>query len=176
MTSAHIVKSFDDDLKNIESLIVEMGGLVETQISDSITALTRHDQILGKKVLESDTRIDDLEQAVDNAVVRILVLRQPKAQDLRAVIAVLKVAGNLERIGDYAKNIAKRSGVLGDIRSVGSSDNVLRGMSRIVQEMLNDVLDAYAARDIVTADQVRQRDEDVDQMHNTLFRELLTYM
>ena len=176
MTSAHIVKSFDDDLKNIESLIVEMGGLVETQISDSITALTRHDQILGKKVLESDTRIDDLEQAVDNAVVRTLVLRQPKAQDLRAVIAVLKVAGNLERIGDYAKNIAKRSGVLGDIRSVGSSDNVLRGMSRIVQEMLNDVLDAYAARDIVTADQVRQRDEDVDQMHNTLFRELLTYM
>lgn len=176
MNTEHIVKSFDDDLKKIESLIVEMGGLVETQIIDAITALIRHDHELGKRVLAKDVRIDDLELAVDAAVVRTLVLRQPKAQDLRAVIAVLKVAGNLERIGDYAKNIAKRSAVLGDIRSVGSSDNVLRGMSRIVQEMLKDVLDAYVARDIATADQVRLRDEDVDQMHNTLFRELLTYM
>jgi len=176
MTSEHIVKSFDDDLRQIESLITQMGGLVETQITDALTALTRHDQTLGQKVLENDTRIDDLELEVDSAVVRIIALRQPKAQDLRAVIAVLKAAANLERIGDYAKNIAKRASVLGDTRSIGSSHNVLKSMSRIVQEMLKDVLDAYVERDIKMADQVRLRDEDVDQLHNTLFRELLTYM
>ncbi len=176
MDSEHIVKRFDDDLRKIESLIAQMGGLVETQISDAITALTRHDQALGQKVRENDKRIDDLEMEVDDAVVRVIALRQPKAQDLRAVIAVLKAASSLERIGDHAKNIAKRASVLGDIRSIGSSNNVLKSMSRIVQEMLKDVLDAYVSRDIEMADQVRLRDEDVDQMHNTLFRELLTYM
>lgn len=176
MNSEHIVKSFDNDLNTIESLIVEMGGLVETQISNAISALIRRDQILGMKVVEADARVDELETLVDAAVIRILVLRQPKAQDLRSVIAVLKVAGNLERIGDYAKNIAKRAGVLGEAPSIESSSNVLRSMSRLVQEMLKDVLDAYVARDIATADQVRVRDQDVDQMHNTLFRELLTYM
>ncbi|MGH1419804.1 MAG: phosphate signaling complex protein PhoU [Hyphomicrobiaceae bacterium] len=176
MNSEHIVKSFDNDLNTIESLIVEMGGLVETQISNAISALIRRDQALGMKVLESDARVDELESTVDAAVIRILVLRQPKAQDLRSVIAVLKVAGNLERIGDYAKNIAKRAGVLGETPSIESSSNVLRSMGRLVQEMLKDVLDAYVARDIATADQVRVRDHDVDQMHNTLFRELLTYM
>ncbi len=176
MNSEHIVKSFDDDLKQMENLIAEMGGLVETQIADAITALLQHDQALGQKVRENDTQIDDLETRVDAAVVRILALRQPKAQDLRAVIAILKIAAYLERIGDYAKNIAKRASVLGNFRTIGSSETILRSMSRTTQEMLKDVLDAHAARDIAMADQVRMRDEDVDQMHNTLFRELLTYM
>lgn len=175
-TAEHIVKSFDDDLKQLEAYVAEMGGLVETQISDSIQALLRHDQLLGQKVLDADKRIDELELVVDDAVVRVIALRQPKAQDLRSVIAVLKVASNLERIGDYAKNIAKRSSALGNFKSVGSAESVLKRMGRIVQEMLKDVLDAHGTRDIRLADQVRIRDEDVDQLHNTLFRELLTYM
>ena len=176
MSSEHIVTSFDDDLKKMENLIAEMGGLVETQIADAMTALLRQDRALGQRVRENDKQIDELESMVDASVVRILALRQPKAQDLRSVIAVLKVAAYLERIGDYAKNIAKRASVLGEFRTIGSSENILKSMTRITQEMLKDVLDAHAARDIKMADHVRMRDEDVDQMHNTLFRELLTYM
>jgi len=176
MNSEHIVKSFDDDLRQIESLITQMGGLVETQISEAITALTRCDKDLASKVRSNDKRIDDLEQEVGSCVVRVLALRQPVAEDLRAMVSVLKVASSLERMGDYAKNIAKRSSVLGNIHPFASSLKVLRRMAMIVQEMLKDVLDAHADRDMELADLVRLRDEDVDQIHNTLFRELLTYM
>ena len=175
-TAEHIVKSFDDDLKKIEGMMAQMGGLVENQISDSVVALLRHDQLLAQKVLDTDNKIDQLELEIDDTAVRIIALRQPQALDLRSVVAVLKVAGNLERIGDYAKNIAKRSSGVESFSSLGSAESVLRRMGRIVQEMLKDVLDAHASRDIKLADQVRIRDEDVDQLHNTLFRELLTYM
>jgi len=113
---------------------------------------------------------------LDNAVVRVLALRQPKAQDLRAVVAVLKVAANLERIGDYAKNIAKRIPILAQSGRLGSATVTLDRMCSIVQTMVKDVLDAYIVRDPVKAEAVRVRDGDVDQMYNTLFRELLTYM
>jgi len=172
----HIVKSFDDDLDKIEGMIAEMGGLVETHISDSVTSLLRHDDILAQKVIHADKKIDELETLIDEDVVRILALRQPQAKDLRSVIAVLKVAASLERIGDYAKNIAKRSTAVESFNSFGSAESMLRRMSRIVQEMLKDVLDAHGRSDIKLADQVRLRDEDVDHLHNTLFRELLTYM
>lgn len=172
----HIVKSFDDDLRLVEGMIAEMGGLVEDQISDSVRALLRHDQLLAQKVIDTDNKIDDLETAVDDNVVKVIALRQPQAQDLRSVVAMMKVAGNLERIGDYAKNIAKRSVAIGSFKSFGSAESVLGRMGGIVQEMLKDVLDAHGTRDIKLAEQVRIRDEDVDQLHNTLFRELLTYM
>lgn len=175
-TADHIVKSFDDDLRRIEGTIAEMGGLVETQISDSVSALLRHDELLAQKVLDTDNKIDEFETEIDDAVVRVIALRQPQAQDLRTVVAMMKVAGNLERIGDYAKNISKRSTAVGSFRTLGSAESLLRRMGRIVQEMLKDVLDAQGTRDIQLADQVRIRDEDVDQLHNTLFRELLTYM
>lgn len=175
-TADHIVKSFDDDLRRLEGTIAEMGGLVETQISDSVTALLRHDQILAQKVLDTDNKIDQLELEIDDAAVKVIALRQPQAQDLRSVVAVLKVAGNLERIGDYSKNIAKRSSAIENFQSFGSAESALRRMGQIVQEMLKDVLDAHGTRDIKLADQVRIRDEDVDHLHNTLFRELLTYM
>lgn len=174
--AAHIVKSFDDDLNNIQGMVAQMGGIVETQISDSVIALLRHDLLLAQKVLDTDKKIDDLEMEVDDAVVRILALRQPQAQDLRSVVAVLKVASSLERIGDYAKNISKRSTAVESFSALGSADSVLRRIGQIVQEMLKDVLDSYASRDIKLADHVRARDEEVDHLHNTLFRELLTYM
>jgi phosphate transport system protein len=108
--------------------------------------------------------------------VRLLALRQPMAEDLRIIVAVMKVAANLERIGDYAKNIAKRSSVLIGAPPVGSSANTLKRMNKLVTDMINDVLDAFINRDIESANDIRLRDEEVDLMHNTLFRELLTYM
>ena len=176
MTTGHIVKSFDEDLQQIETMVSEMGGRVEAQISDAVTSLVRRDADLGMKVRANDKQIDDLEFQIDAAVVRVLALRQPQAQDLRAVVAVIKIAANLERMGDYAKNIAKRSNVLGEFPHIGASADIIRRMSALVQRMLKDVLDAYSVRDIALADDVRIRDEEVDQMHNTLFRELLTYM
>jgi len=176
MASGHIVKAFDEDLDQIESMIAEMGGMVEAQIADAVTALVSRDEALGDKVRRSDAKIDEKELEIDSSVVRVRALRQPKAQDLRAVDAVLKISANLERIGDYAKNIAKRSSVLGDFRHIGAAANIIKRMSALVQSMLTDVLNAHSARDQVLADNVRVRDEEVDQMHNTMFRELLTYM
>lgn len=176
MTQEHIVKSYDEDLDRIESLIMEMGGLVEAQIADAANALSRRDVELAGKVITSDKRIDALEAEVDAAVVDILALRQPKAQDLRVVVVAPKIAGNLERMGDYAKNIAKRTSVLAKTNPVGSAPRTITRMCEIVQRMMKSVLDAYVARDQERADEVRLRDEEVDQMNNTLFRELLTYM
>lgn len=176
MTQEHIVKSFDEDLNQIESLIIEMGGLVEAQITDSATALNRRDVELGGKVIAGDKHIDALEADIDQAVVRILAQRQPIAQDLRVVVVAPKIASNLERIGDYAKNIAKRTSVLAKTQPIGSSAATIKRMCVMVQDMVKDVLDAYVNRNAEEADNVRLRDEEVDQMHNTLFRELLTYM
>jgi phosphate transport system protein len=176
MEQEHIVKSFDEDLSHLESLIMEMGGLVEAQITDAVTALNRRDTELGATVIKGDEKIDALEAEVDATVVRILAKRQPMAQDLRAVVVAPKIASNLERVGDYAKNIAKRTSVLAQTEPVGSATSTIARMCERVQSMMKSVLDAYVARDKEAADDVRQRDEEVDQMHNTLFRELLTYM
>jgi len=176
MAQEHIVKSFDEDLNHIEILIMEMGGLVEKHIADAATALTRRDTGLAGSIIVGDKRIDALEADVDVTVVRILAQRQPMAQDLRAVVVAPKIASNLERIGDYAKNIAKRTSVLAKTQPVGSSATTIKRMCALVQGMVKDVLDAYVSRNAETADEVRLHDEEVDQMHNTLFRELLTYM
>ena len=176
MDQEHIVKSFDEDLNKIENVIIEMGGLVEKQIIDAATALNRRDIELADKVIAADKRIDELEAAIDVDVVRILAKRQPMAQDLRAVVVAPKIGSNLERIGDYSKNIAKRTSVLAKTQRIGSATSTIQRMCEMVQHMVKDVLDAYVARNQEQASDVRLRDEDVDQMHNTLFRELLTYM
>jgi len=176
MENAHIVKSFDDDLAGIESLILEMGGLVENQIIESAQALVNRDLELAKKVRTDDRTVDQLEARIDEVTLRTLALRQPLATDLRHVISALKIAANLERIGDYAKNIAKRTSVLVDSAPIGSSEKTLKRMAGMVQKMVADVLNAYSEKDLVMAEEIRGRDEEVDHMHNTLFRELLTYM
>ena len=176
MDQEHIVKSFDEDLNHIESLIIEMGGFVEKQIADAATALSRRDTELADSVIAADRRIDALEADIDVAVVRILAQRQPMAQDLRSVVVSPKIASNLERIGDYSKNMAKRTSVLAKAQPIGSSAATIKLMCAMVQDMVKDVLDAYVSRNAETAEDVRQRDEEVDQLHNTLFRELLTYM
>ncbi|MBF0246761.1 MAG: phosphate signaling complex protein PhoU [Alphaproteobacteria bacterium] len=176
MKNEHIVHAYDKDLGRLESLIAEMGGLAEHQLADAAEALAKRDVQLARRVIETDARIDALEKQVDDFTIRALALRQPMADDLRAIIVALKVAANLERIGDYAKNIAKRTLTLSTMDPVGNAAASVQRMSRQVQGMIQGVLDAYAQGDIAKADDVRLRDEEVDLMHTSLFRELLTYM
>lgn len=172
----HIVTSFDNDLKAIESLVLEMAGLVEAQVNDCVICLLKHDVELVSSIRASDKKVDALEIKISDMAIRVLVQRQPMAQDLRAVVAALKMVSNLERIGDYAKNVAKRASVVNEVISFGSSSKTISRMSALVQEMVHGVVDAYVSRDMEMANLWRDKDEEVDLMHNTLFRELLTYM
>src|SRR5690606_5399585 len=155
---------------------MEMGGLVEAQIADAADALLHRDVELAGRIRQADKRVDALNAEVDSKVVLILALRQPKAKDLRTVVCALKIAASLERIGDYAKNIAKRTTVLAQAEPAIPSSRTIKLMADLVQAMIHDVLDSYIPRDVPMAVDVRQRDQQVDQVHNTLFRELLTYM
>ena len=176
MNNRHIVSSFDEDLARIESLLLEMGGLVETQIGDAVDALIAHDAEAGQAVRKRDKAVDAFETRIDELATRVLALRQPMADDLRRVICSFKVTTNLERIGDYAKNIGKRINVISEYERIGASADTIRRMSDLVRVMVREVLDAYFARDVAMAYEIRARDEQVDQLHNALFRELLTYM
>jgi phosphate transport system protein len=176
VSDPHIVSSFDNDLKKVESLVLEMAGLVEVQVKDCVTCLLRQDLELVSSIRASDKRVDKLELDISDMAIRILVQRQPMAQDMRAVVAALKMVSNLERIGDYAKNVAKRDSVVTEMVALGSSEKTITRMSELVQEMIRGVVDAYVSRDIGMADHWREKDEEVDLFHNTLFRELLTYM
>ncbi|MGB7288178.1 MAG: phosphate signaling complex protein PhoU [Salaquimonas sp.] len=176
MEKSHIVTSFDEDLARIGDLILEMGGLVEGQILASVEALIKRDVEWAERIRADDKAVDALESRIDELAVRTLALRQPMAADLRSVVCALKVASNLERIGDYAKNIAKRTSVIAAASPVGTSDNTVKRMGKMVQAMVSDVLNAFVNSDLALADEVRERDEEVDQLHNTMFREMLTYM
>lgn len=176
MVSDHIVKSFDDELNQLVSKIAEMGGLAERQLADSITALSRRDEELANSVIEQDARLDILEEDIDAHVIRMLALRQPQALDLRAVIVALKISAELERAGDYAKNVAKRALTLMQTPTVGPAANTIVRMGTIVGGMISNVIDAYLHADTIKAKEVRAKDHDVDQIHTSLFRELLTYM
>jgi len=176
MQQRHISSAFDRDLETLQALIMKMGGLVEASIHDSALSLLERDEDLAGKVRETDERIDGLEEEINEEAARIIALRAPTASDLRAVLSVMKISANLERCGDYSKNLAKRTSVLAKMQPIeGASRSILR-MSREVEGMLKDALDAYVHHDAELAEQVRQRDADVDQMYNALFREFLTFM
>jgi phosphate transport system protein len=175
MTSEPIVRSFDEDLKRLDNIIAEMGGLAETQLANAIDAMVRRDNALAEQVIEADKRIDALEQEADDLAVRMLALRKPVADDLRIVITALKTSSIVERIGDYAKNIAKRSVAISQTPPIGPTKTIAR-MGGQVQAMIKNVLDAYVARDADKADHVRASDSEVDLLHTSLFREILTYM
>ncbi len=176
MTEHHIASAFDRDLEAIQARIMKMGGLVEAAIKDAARSLETRDEELAEKVRRADAAIDELEDLINAETARVIALRAPTASDLRIVLAVMKIAANLERIGDYAKNIAKRTVVLAQVPPVGDSAAALRRMAREVARMLQDALDAYVQRDVELAADVIERDRDVDQMYNALFRELLTFM
>jgi phosphate transport system protein len=172
----HISSAFDRDLEALQAMIMKMGGLVEVSISDATKALLDRDQELATKVRANDKRIDALEEKVNDEAARIIALRGPIASDLRAVLAVMKISANLERCGDYAKNLAKRTSVLVQLDPIEGASGSIRRMAREVELMLKDALDAYVQRDAEKAEDVRQRDQEVDQMYNALFREFITHM
>lgn len=175
MTSEHIVRSFDEALDHLDNAIAEMGGLAEHQLAEAIEALVERDVERAAAVTASDSKVDELEALVDQQAVSLLALRQPMATDLRMIISALKTSGIIERIGDYAKNIAKRTVTLSEMPPVPPAMTVAR-LGRLSQRMLKDVLDAYGERDIAKAEDVRRRDEEVDALYTSIFRELLTYM
>ncbi|WP_113911437.1 phosphate signaling complex protein PhoU [Roseovarius dicentrarchi] len=176
MTDAHISSAFDSDLEAVQAQIMKMGGLVEDAIRLGMQALETRDAELALQVRRADAAIDALEETINEGAARIIALRAPTAIDLRLVLSVIKISGNLERIGDYAKNMAKRCEVLAQAAPISDSTGTLRRMTRAVEGMLKDALDAYIHRDAALAADVIARDVDVDQMYNALFRELLTFM
>ena len=171
----HTVKAFDEDIIRLRGLIAEMGGLAEVAIQDAMDALVSGNQALADEVIVRDRRIDAIEADVDRLAVRIIALRAPMADDLREVIAALKIAGVIERIGDYAKNIAKRVGHIEGRRKFEPL-TLIPAMAEIASEMVHDVLTAYAARDKDLAAEIIERDAKVDAFYDSIFRNLVSYM
>ena len=174
-TQDHIVKSFDDSLEQLRQNVVRMGGLAEAQLARAIQALSKRDAALAAEVAKGAAEIDRLEQEIGAQAIRGLALRQPMANDLREVVSSLKVSSDIERIGDYAANVAKRSIALAQLPAVKPAYAIPR-LARLVQDIIKDTLDAYVNRDAERALDVWKRDEEVDEMYSGLFRELLTYM
>jgi phosphate transport system protein len=172
----HTIKAFDADLQELGRMIAEMGGLAERLIGDSVDALSRQDTMLAQNVIVQDAKIDQLQREIEEKAILTIARRQPMAVDLRDVVGALRVSNDLERIGDLAKNIAKRVMVLNDEMPL---QKVMRGvdhMSELVLAQVKDVLDSFARRDVAKALQVWRGDEEIDAVNNSLFRELLTYM
>ena len=172
----HIASAFDRDLEKIQALVVKMGGMVEAALTDAAAALENHDEELAQDVRRRDRAIDELEMRINEDAARLIALRAPTATDLRLVLSVIKIAAGLERVGDYAKNIAKRTHLLAGMPAIPGAGNSLRRMAKAVDLMLRDALDSYIRRDAALAEDVRNRDIEVDQMYNALFREFLTHM
>jgi phosphate transport system protein len=171
----HTVKAFDEDITRLRGLIAEMGGLAEVAIQEAMQALVTGDEELAAGVVERDLKLDRLESEVDELAVRVIALRAPMANDLREIIAALKIAGVVERIGDYAKNIAKRVGRI-EGRNRFEPLTLIPAMGEVCAEMVHDVLTAFAARDPVMAREVIARDDKVDAFYDSIFRNLVSYM
>ncbi|MBB4173843.1 phosphate signaling complex protein PhoU [Sulfitobacter noctilucicola] len=176
MQDQHIASAFDRDLEAVQAQIMKMGGMVENAIRQAAKSLETRDEDLAEEVRGADKAIDFLENQINESAARIIALRAPTAIDLRVILSVIKISANLERIGDYAKNMAKRTSVLASLAAVDDSGGAIRRMALTVEGMLKDALDAYIQRDAELAQDVIDRDEDVDQMYNALFREFLTFM
>jgi phosphate transport system protein len=175
MVSEHIVKAYDDELQHLNNTIALMGGLAEAQLAAAIEAVMKRDTELAARTIENDDKVDKLEHEIDQFSLRLLALRQPMAEDLRNIIAALKISSDLERIADYAANVAKRGLQLAHVEPIKPLYAIPR-MGRLAQAMITDVLDAYIERDVDKAMDVWYRDDEVDEMYTSLFRELLTYM
>jgi phosphate transport system protein len=175
MPSDHILKSYDEELKRLQNTIISMGGLAESQMASAIQSVVKRDSELAAEVVELDVKVDQLEKEVEALAVRLLALRQPMARDLREIISALKISSDLERICDYAANVAKRSIALNQAPVVKPVFAIPR-MGKLAQILIKDVLDAYVQRDADKAMHVWLGDEELDEHYTSLFRELLTYM
>jgi len=174
--AAHTAKAFDADLQELTRKVAEMGGLAEKQIANSVKALAKRDAKLAQTVVAADPAIDSLQREIEEKAILTIARRQPMAVDLREIVGALRVSNDLERIGDLAKNIAKRVVALGDEFHPAKVIRGVEHMTDLVLGQLKQVLDAYARSDIAKALEVWRRDEEVDAVNNSLFRELLTYM
>jgi phosphate transport system protein len=173
--SDHIVKAYDNDLAQLKAMLSEMGGIAEEQLARSIDALVRRDTKLADAVLHSDEKLDALEIAVEEKAVLTIAKRQPMAKDLRVIMVAIRIAADIERIGDLAKNIAKRAHAIYD----NIPQRLTKGLERLgelSQAQVKLILDAFAASDAEKAMDVWRHDEDIDALYNSIFRELLTYM
>jgi phosphate transport system protein len=175
MAAEHIIKSYDEELDRLNKIIVEMGGQAESQLAAAIDAVIKRDSDLAAQVIEGDGKVDQLERDLDNLAIRLLALRQPMARDLREIVVALKIGSDLERICDYAANVAKRSIALTQSPPL-QPVYALPRMARLALLLVKDVIDAFVARDADKAIAVWMRDEELDEMYASLFREFLTYM
>lgn len=171
----HIVRSFDDDLMMIQARISEMGGLAEELLAGALEAVANCDRARAEEVIARDRKLDAMEMEVEEATTSVIALRQPMAQDLRVLISAMKICTTLERIGDLAKNIAKRALTISKSGPLKVTSSILR-MGRATQAQLAEVLNAWSARDAEAAVAVWRKDIDIDEMYNALFREVVTYM
>ena len=176
MSTEHIVSSFDRDLEGIQAKVMRMGGLVEEALRNAVRALEDGDLDLARVVRHGDKAIDALNEEIRSQTAQLLALRAPTAIDLRLVLSVMAISASLERIGDYAKNIAKRTPTVADATKINGSIGSLRQMTQFVIRMISDALDAYIQHDTDLAEDVFERDREADQMYNMLFRALLTHM
>ena len=176
MADQHIVSAFDDELKDITGRVAEIGGIAEELIDLAMTALTKVDPEIAQTVITRDRRIDALQRELEEKAILMIARRQPMARDLREIIAAIRISNDLERVGDLAKNIAKRVVALqGQIQP----KKLVHGVEHIAElslAQLKNVIDAYTARDLESAHQVWARDDEIDALYTSLFRELLTYM
>ncbi|HEY4773214.1 MAG TPA: phosphate signaling complex protein PhoU [Xanthobacteraceae bacterium] len=172
----HILRVFDEELQDLARLVAEMGGLAEKQISDALDALSKRDTALAARIIALDTRIDMLQHEIEEKAILTIARRQPMAVDLREVVGALRVSNDLERIGDLAKNIAKRVAALDADIELHKAMRGVEHMAELVLAQIKDVLDSYARRDVEKALAVWRGDEEIDAVNNSLFRELLTYM
>jgi phosphate transport system protein len=172
----HIVKSYEDELNTLTAECTRMGGLTEAQIADALTAVVKRNHDLAAAVVGRDDRLDESERDIERRAIRLIALRQPMASDLRRTVAAMKIANNLERCGDLAKNIAKRSLVIIESDPMTPLTRSIERMGKLVLTRLTSVLDAYTRSDLERALAVWSQDDEVDEHYNSLFRELLTYM
>jgi phosphate transport system protein len=172
----HTVRSFDADLETLDRHISEMGGIAEKMLADAMDALATMNVELAQKVIATDVRLDVLQRTVEDLAVRVLARRQPVAVDLRDVVGVIRISADLERIGDQAKNIAKRAAKIAGESRIPRAVVGLRSMHDLAATQLNDVLDAYAQRDVERAKAVWNRDLELDALEDSVFRDLLTFM
>jgi phosphate transport system protein len=171
----HIVKSFTEQLDALANCIAQMGGLVESQFVNAIEAIAKRDTRQAETAISTDKRVDELQQSVEEQALKVLALRQPMAVDLRTTLGAIRIASELERIGDYAKNIGKRALVLNREPPIRLTQSLAR-MGRQAMAQLKTVLDAYSDRDAKAAKEVWYQDEEIDELYNSLFRELLIFM
>ena len=172
----HTLRAYDEELEGLTAELSRMGGLAEVEVSDSVRAIARRDVALAQSVIGRDARLDEIEAEIERRAIRMIALRQPVADDLRRTVSALKISSNLERCGDLAKNIAKRALVIAESDPLTPLTRSIERMGELVSARLKDVLDAFASRDIDRARVVWQRDQEVDEHYDSIFRELLTYM